>query len=64
MNILATKSNNCNHICWYFKADSSFRKQQSSIFKKWCSNCKAYLISKYNTCPCCHEPYGDAEIGI
>ncbi|PIW33099.1 MAG: hypothetical protein COW27_01850 [Nitrosopumilales archaeon CG15_BIG_FIL_POST_REV_8_21_14_020_37_12] len=55
-------TNLCSSICRYYHANASFRKSTTSIYKKWCSVCDEYLISKYQRCPCCHNSLSRGRI--
>ena len=51
----------CRSICRYYDVDSEFRVSKTSIFDKWCSECRKNIVSRYSKCPCCHS---GLEVGV
>jgi hypothetical protein len=54
---MMSNQNTCRSICGYYDADAEFRNSGNNTFRKFCAICNIELISKYSTCPCCHNPF-------
>ncbi|WP_185736613.1 hypothetical protein [Candidatus Nitrosopumilus sp. SW] len=50
--------NSCRSICGYYDAKAEFRNSQNNMFRKYCSTCDLELVSRYSSCPCCHQSFG------
>ena len=52
-----TNQNSCRGICRLYEVNSDFRRSEGEIFKKYCPKCDINLISRYSSCPCCHQSF-------